>query len=442
MAHLFIPAPPHLHVISADRVFDGEGRILTDGAVLVEGSTIRAVGSRHEVARAYAPDALTVTHHSGCTLLPGLIDAHVHLIMPGTGVSILDHAREPDAILLAIAARNAWLSLQRGVTTLVDLGAKDRITFDLRATQTAGITRGSKLALCGRALTITGGHAWPWGGEADGPDGVRQAVRRLCKEGADVIKVMTTGGGTPGTNGRLPAYTLAELQAIADEAHAHERKVFGHCTAIAGIARAVEAGFDVIAHCQFFRPDGSTAFDAELARRMADQGIFVNPTLQINRILRSERVDWQAMSPERRAALQRWNERYPEFTDAFRRMFDLGVRMVCGSDCGWGYSTFEEIHLELDAMVEAGMSPPDALVSATAHAADALGWDDRVGRLRPGLAADLLLVTGDPTRAISDIANIVEVWLDGAPVLGTQAYGPLQLSWSASATRPSSHLSS
>jgi imidazolonepropionase-like amidohydrolase len=417
-------------LISADRLFDGEGGVVEAGAVLVQNGRIVAVGERDALRQPYADAALVEEHFANCTLLPGLIDAHCHLIMPGTGVQIVEWSREPDAVLLMTGARNAWLSLQSGVTTLADLGAKGTLAFELRATQSVGITVGSRLALCGRALTITGGHAWPWGGEADGVEGVRQAVRQLCKEGADFIKAMVTGGGTPGTDGRRPSYSPAELHALVDEAHTRNRKVFGHCTAHTGILRAVDAGFDLIAHCQFLLPDGSTRFDAELVRRMVDRGIFVNPTLQINRILASNRVDWSKLTPDRQRTLQLWVNRYGEFADAFARMAQMGVRMVCGSDCGWGYSTFDEVHLELDAMVEAGLAPTDALTSATGNAADALGWGEQLGRLRPGLVADLLVVEGDPTRHVADLQAVRQVWLDGKPVVGGAGFAPLVRPWS------------
>jgi imidazolonepropionase-like amidohydrolase len=304
------------------------------------------------------------------------------------------------------------------VTTVVDLGAKGRLTFRLREAIERGIVPGSRLILCGRALTITGGHGWPWLGEADGVDGVRQAVRRLCKEGADLIKAMTTGGGTPGTNGRRPSYTFAELAAIADEAHARNRKVVGHCTAAVGIERALDAGFDVIAHCQFLTPDGRHVFDRRLAERMAARGVYVNPTLQINRVLRSDRVDWERLPPAQRAALETWNARYPEFVENVAHLRAAGVRLICGSDCGWGYSTFDETYLELDAMCEAGMTPIDALVAATGDAADALGWGDRIGSLAPGRSADLLVVDGDPTGDVRVLRDVRAVWLAGRRGVG------------------------
>jgi imidazolonepropionase-like amidohydrolase len=360
--------------------------------------------------------AAAVEEFPGGTLLPGLIDVHTHLIMPGTGAAILDYARTPDELMLLVAARNAERSLAAGVTTVVDLGAKGTLTFRLREAMARGIVQGSRLILCGRALTITGGHGWPWQGEADGVDGVRRAVRQLCKEGADLIKVMVTGGGTPGTDGRRPSYAPAELAAITEEAHAHDRKVIGHCTAAAGIARALDAGFDLIAHCQFLTPDGRNVFDERLARRLVEQGVAVNPTLQINRVLASDRVDRDRLAPAERARLDAWTARYPEFVDAFQRLKAAGVRLICGSDCGWGYSTFDETYLELDAMVEAGMTPTESLVAATGDAAAALGRGDEIGSLAPGQRADLLVVVGDPTRQIGALADVRAVWLDGERV--------------------------
>ncbi len=209
-----------LQVLLADRVFDGRGQTGLDAGVAVQGQRIIAVGSQPELLDRYRREA-RIEEFPGATLLPGLIDVHTHLILPGTGVAIMDYAQTPDELMLLVAARNAALALRSGVTTLVDLGAKGELTFRLRDAIARGIAAGPRLVLCGRALTITGGHGWPWLGEADGTDGVRQAVRQLCKEGADLIKVMVTGGGTPGTDGRRPSY--AELRRC-DEAHARGRR--------------------------------------------------------------------------------------------------------------------------------------------------------------------------------------------------------------------------
>jgi imidazolonepropionase-like amidohydrolase len=407
-------AGERLRMLLADRVFDGRNETLVDAGIVVGGDRIVAVDGRGELLAQYG-DA-EIEEFRGATILPGLIDVHTHLIMPGNGVGIAEYARTPDELMLLVAARNAALALRSGVTTLVDLGAKGALTFRLREAIAQGVVPGPRLVLCGRALTITGGHGWPWLGEADGVEGVRRAVRQLCKEGADLIKVMTTGGGTPGTDGRRPSYSLEELRIIVEEAHAQGRWVMGHCTAAAGIERALDAGFDAIAHCQFLTPDGADRFDERLACRIAEQEVFVNPTLQINRVLLSERVRRDDLAPERRAALDAWTARYPRFAANVTRLRDLGVRLVCGSDCGWGYSTFAETWLELDALVEAGLTPVEALAAANGTAAEMLGLADRIGAVQPGFVADLLVVEGDPTVDIRALERVRAVWSGGERV--------------------------
>lgn len=401
------------HLLSASHLFDGKGKALTDGGVIVDGNQIAAVGPRAELLQQFGAGNLVVDHFEGCTLLPGLIDAHVHLILQANGDAFVEHCQNPDELLLLIAARNASLCLQSGFTTVADLGAKGTITFRLREAIQKKIMTGPRLILVGRPLTITGGHCWPFLGEADGTNGVRQAVRQLCKEGADLIKVMVTGGGTPGSDSRRPAYAASELSAIADEAHARNRKVFGHSGAIAGTERALDAGFDLIAHCHFQTPDGRNDFDERLARRILEQGVYVNPTLQTNRVRGDERIINRLPADTRRATFDAWSARYAKIVDNYSRLHQLGVRLICGSDSGWGWTAFGENYLELDAMVAAGMTPSEALVSATSLAADALGWGDHIGSLEPGKMADLLIVAGNPTHNIRALGDVRGVWLEG-----------------------------
>lgn len=409
MTEMSPTAPPEL-IILADRMFDGRGAVIPDAGVAIRGDRIVAAGPRSLLTAQFGPHIATETF-AGATLLPGLIDTHTHLIMPGDGTPIMEVAAVPDELLLLTAAQNAHRALMAGVTTVTDLGAKGQLSFRLRDAIQRGIVPGPRLVLCGRALTITGGHGWPWQGEADGVDGVRQAVRTLCKEGAGLIKVMVTGGGTPGTNGRRPSYTQPELNAIVDEAHARDRRVIGHCTATVGIERALNAGFDLIAHCQFLHPDGSDVFDADLAQRIADQGVYVNPTLQVNRVLLGDHVP-----AGQRAQLAAWTSRYPRFASNALRLHELGVRLICGSDCGWGYVTFDETYREVDALAEAGLTPLAALTSATGTAADALDLGEETGSLRAGLAADLLLVRGDPTTGLDALGAVEAVWSQGQRV--------------------------
>jgi imidazolonepropionase-like amidohydrolase len=403
-------------LVSASHLFDGANKLSEEGAVVVNGDRIEAAGLRGALLQQFGADNLVADHFEGCTLLPGLIETHVHLILPANGDSFIEFCQNPDEILLLTAARNATLCLQSGFTTVLDLGAKGTITFRLRDAIQRKIVPGPRLLLVGRPLTITGGHCWPFLGESDGVEGMRKAVRQLCKEGADLIKVIVTGGGTPGSDSRRPAYTLPELRAAVDEAHARNRKVFGHCSAIAGTTQALDAGFDLIAHCHFQTPDGSNEFYEPLARRLLEQGVYVNPTLQTNRVRGEDRIINRLPPEARHAVFDAWHARYVKIEYNFARLHQMGVGLICGSDSGWGWSAYGDNYLELDAMVAAGMTATEALSSATSLAADSLGWGDRIGRLQPGKLADLLVVAGDPTENIRALKDVRAVWLEGKRV--------------------------
>jgi len=411
------------HLVSASHLFDGKGQALHDSGIVAAGNQIMAVGPRAALLEQFASADLVVEHFDGCTLLPGLIDTHTHLIMPGDGTPAWEYSQLPDEILLLVAARHAWLCLQAGFTTVADTGAKGIVTFRLREAIEQKIVTGPRLYLSGRPLTITGGHGWRLGGEADGVDGVRQAVRQLCKEGADLIKVMVTGGGTPGTDSRRPSYSLPELRAIVEEARLRDRRVFGHSGAILATEWALEAGFDVILHCHFQTPDGRNDFDEGLGYHILERGVFVNPTLQTNRNRGDERVISRLPADEQSAALEGWRAQYEKVVSNFAHLHRLGVRLICGSDSGWGWSAFGENYLELDAMVAAGMSASEALTAATSTAADALGWGDKIGSLEPGKLADLLVVDGNPMKNIRALKTVRGVWLDGQRIDRQSIFG-------------------
>ncbi len=239
---------------------------------------------------------------------------------------------------------------------------------------------------------------------------------------------MGTGGGTPGTDSRRPAYSLPELCAIAGEAHARTRKVFVHSGAIQATDWALEAGFDVILHCHFQTPDGRNDFDEQLARRLLDQDAYVNPTLQTNRNRGDASVIGKLPAGEQQDALATWRAGYERVAANFGQLHRLGVPLVCGSDSGWGYTAFGDNYLELAAMVAAGMSTTEALLAATSTATTALGWQDRVGSLDPGKMADLLVVGGNPVDDIHALRDVRGVWLAGQLVSDRCAFGGQRLS--------------
>jgi imidazolonepropionase-like amidohydrolase len=401
-------------LITATHCFDGAGGVTSDAGVVVVDGKIEAFGGRTELEGRLDADG-PLRHFEGCTLLPGLIDTHTHLVCPGDGTDAWAYCDHPDGVLLMTAARNAWRSLRAGFTTVADLGARGDLTFQLRTAVQRGLMCGPRLVLAGYPLTITGGHCWPLGGEADGVDEVRRSVRRLCKMGADLIKVMLTGGGTPGTNSRRPAYSRGELEAIVDEAHARDRLVVGHSGAITATEWALDAGFDVIAHCHFQTADGDMDYDEALGARIAERGVFVNPTLQVNRVRLTEPVLSRRADELDDAALDEQRRRYAQSVDNFNALRHQGVRLVCGSDSGWGWSAFGDNARELEAMVEAGMGVREALVSATSAAADSLGLED-VGSLDKGKVADLVVVRGNALEDVGALANVQSVWVRGEEV--------------------------
>lgn len=420
-------APASLKLILAPRLIDGRGGPpLERAALLLEGSTVRAVGPQAEVR---PPDGATVEtlEYPNATVLPGLIDAHTHLNGFGDGRLGDDLAQNPDSLLLLQSARNARVHLETGVTTLRDCGSKHGTAFDLRRALEAGITPGPRLYLSGRPVTITGGHLWYFGQEADGVDAGRQAVRQLVKEGADFIKVIATGGSTRTSYPSRPAYTPEELRAIVDEAHKFGKPTAAHCSSTQGVSDAVEAGIDTVIHCVFLEPDGTPRFRQEVADRIAARNAWVDFTIAQTwvRILaldaKAERGE--ALTPAETAERERLRRGREGRADHFRRLLATGVRMVSGSDSSWGPYPMGGFQYEVIGHADWGMSAMDAILSGTRDAARCLGLEDRIGTLEPGKEADVLVVEGDPLRDIWDLLNVREVFQAGQRVPRTHQPG-------------------
>ena len=251
---------PDFKLIKAARMIDGTGGPpLDQAAILLEGSRIRSVGTQESVV---PPEGASVEElsYEGKTLLPGLIDCHVHLNGIGDGRSGDDLALLPDEVLAIQSAQNARRHLYSGVTSVRDCGAKNHTTFTLRSAIDMGITPGPRLVLSGRPVAIVGGHMGYFGTGATGPDECRAAVRQLVKEGADFIKVTATGGSTRTSSPSLPSFTVEELKAICDETHKFGKHVGAHCTASQGIVNALDAGVDTIIHAGFRNPDATYVF--------------------------------------------------------------------------------------------------------------------------------------------------------------------------------------
>ena len=402
-------------LLRADRLIDGTGAPPVAAASLLLRDGLVAAVFAGPPPDGAVPPGTAVIDLPGCTILPGLIDAHVHLNLPGDGATLEEAVRETDGVLTATATLNAGRALRAGITTVRDLGAARNTVFDVRRALTLGHGPAARIVACGQPITITGGHCWYLGGEADGPERLRVKVREMCKGGADYIKVMATGGGTLGTMSWRPSFNREELAALVDEAHRQDRTITAHCLCAEAIEWVVDAGFDGIEHAGFLvERSGRQEFVPRVADKVAKAGIPCTTTLAVGgstlRVLRAlERPD-----PQQRALLDRWERMSEANLRQFGLMRDAGVSWVAGTDAGWRHTAIEAMPMELALMAEGGMTAGEAIHAGTGLAARVSGLDGVTGTLRPGLRADVLVVQGNPLDDLWALEKVRLVLQDGA----------------------------
>jgi len=380
-------------MIRVARIFDGD-RLHREGGVVV-----MAGGRITEVRLGDHPG--TVELIDG-TLLPGLIDCHVHLCADA-GQAALDRlAQATQDDLTATIENSLRAHLEAGVTTVRDLGDPHSAVLNSRA-------RTPNVIASGTPLTTPGGHCWFLGGEVRGPDAVRRAVRERVAEGAHVVKVMASGGVfTPGTDTAGTHFTDEELVAAVDEAHAHGLPVTAHAHAHAAVWQSLRAGVDGIEHCTSVTRSGAH-IDDELATALAAAGVAVCPTLGSDPAV--------VVPPEVLAMAERAGLTQAILQDGVARLFKAGARIVAGSDAGIGPAKPHGVlPRTIEEYVASGMDPASALAAATVQAAAACGVPDRKGRIRPGFDADLLVVEGDPVADITALRRPVNVYLGGEAI--------------------------
>ena len=409
--------PARFTLITAARLLDGTGAApVRQAALLVENGRIVTQGPATDVR---VPDGAAADRkdYGDATILPGLVDAHTHLVAPGDGTLGDDIAKEDDDFLLLQAAKNARTLLHSGVTTLRENGAKGKVAFSLREGIRRELAPGPRMVICGRPISMTGGHMGYFGSEADGEVAVRAEVRKLLKEGADYIKIVASGGSTRTSDPNRASYTVAELAAMADEARRHGKLTAAHCTSAQSIQNCLDAGVDMIIHCVFTEPDGTYRFRPDLVERLVAAKAWVNPTLYVMKAgierQREAREREGRLTPELEAQFEASRRALDVRVDAVRQMSEAGVLMTAGSDSPWGwYAPGEFVH-EIHMLAQAGLSYPDAIVAGTAGAADSIGVGAVAGRLLPGRLADVLVVRGDPTRDITNLWNVLDVYQAG-----------------------------
>ncbi|MGW1976487.1 amidohydrolase family protein [Streptomyces sp. NPDC001889] len=387
-------------LITAGRIHTGiADESLTDGAILLDGDTITAVGPRAEI-EALAPAGGPRQDFSGATIVPGLIDAHVHLAFDGgpDPVATLQD-QDDDALLTAMAARAEKL-LHTGVTTARDLGDRNGLALRLADAIARGTSAGPRIISAGTPVTPPGGHCWFLGGEASGTEAVRAMVRRNAEAGARVIKIMETGGGLTkgGPQSHETQYSAEELAALVDEAHRAGLPVAAHAHGVDGITHAVEAGVDTIEHCTWMTATGGFDVRADVLEQIIAKGIRVCPAVSPH---------WPMLSrffgEEKTAAM----------FGAVRQMAEAGVRLIAGTDAGVQRADFDGLPASLTFYEHLGVPKARILHMATVEAADALGLGDRAGRIAQGFSADLLVLDGDPLEDLGALRAVNTVFARG-----------------------------
>jgi imidazolonepropionase-like amidohydrolase len=324
-------------------------------------------------------------------------------------------------VLVATATLSAGKALAAGITTVRDTGCVHSTVFEVRRALELGHGTGPRIRSCGQPITITGGHTWYLGGEADGVEGVRKKVRSMCKLGADAIKVMASGGGTLNTISYRPSFSPAEMAAIVDEAHRMGRKVTAHCLCAEAIEIAVEAGVDQMEHAGFIVDEaGTQVFDPAVAEKVAKAGVAVTSTLAVGSYAVKAMAAKAELTPAEQAFHDQWSETVEGTLKQIRGMHQAGVRIIAGTDAGWRFTPFDGLPEEIKLLERAGLSRMEALVAATGNAAETMGVDDQFGTLRPGLAADVLVVGGDPLQDLAALDD-VRLVLQGGEVRVGQA---------------------
>jgi imidazolonepropionase-like amidohydrolase len=380
--------------IRAARIFDGNAFAHAPVVVVDNGRIAGVSTDTTEV-----PSDADVVDLGDVTLIPGMIDAHVHLGFDASREPVAHMRAASDTALLLRMRLSAMTALKAGITTVRDLGDRNYLAVTLRDWFNAANEPGPEIVAAGPPITVTGGHCHFMGGEADGELEVRRAVRERVKCGANVIKIMATGGHmTPGTNPQFPQYSVAELRAAVDEAHRLGRLLTAHAHGPLGIAAAVEAGVDGIEHCSFRVPEGRQP-DPHLVERIAEQRIAVCPTVGA---LPSDSAN--------------------AFTEGFlpilEHMHSAGVQLVGGTDAGISPGKpHDALPYGVAFLARAGLTNAQALASATSVAAEACGVGDSKGSIAAGKDADMVAVGGDPSRDLSALLDVRGVFRNGIRVV-------------------------
>jgi imidazolonepropionase-like amidohydrolase len=373
------------------RIWDGRANGYAPARTLhVFGDRIASIGE-------HAPATASSRDCNGLTAVPGLIDAHVHMCLDPEADPAPLVPPEPESLAKAMA-RRAKAMVRAGITTARDLGGGTWAELELRDRIVAGALIGPRLLCAGQPITSPRGHCHFWGGEATDLEEAERVLARQVARGADLIKIMATGGNmTPGSNPVAAQFSEPLVHTIVATARRYGRRVAAHCHGTAGIGIAARAPVTTVEHCSW-RGDGGTGtdFDPEIASALAMHGVWVSPTLN---------------SSWRRHIGTALGDRLRE---NFEKMRAAGVAMIASTDAGIPRVPHDDLARALPVFSRlAGLTPVETLRAATSDGAAALGLEARVGTLDKGYSADIVLVEGSPLDDLEALSRPVAVMARG-----------------------------
>ncbi len=381
-------------------LIDGTGKEILKGATLTtKNGVIEEIGIGKSCS---CTEECNVVDLENKYVMPGMIDAHVHMFSdsdPDLFGKMVKY-NEVDFIIMAI--KNLERQLKSGVTFIRDAGGIKHYGIKLKKYLQDGTIKGPDVYCAGKIITMTGGHGHIMGREADGPDEVRKAVREQLKAGADVVKVISSGGVlTPGVDVNAYQFNVDELSAAVEEAHKAGRKVMTHCHSTQGIKNSVLAGIDSIEH--------TTLLDEEGAGMMAEAGTYMVPTLAA--------VHFIVVNGEEggipKSVVDKAKEVYEQHQESFKYALDYKLNIAMGTDAGTPFNLHGNSAFELFLMTKAGMSPMEAIVTSTKNSSELIGIDKQYGTLEVGKFANLIVLDENPLDNIETIQNPVAVYKKG-----------------------------
>ena len=340
------------------------------------------------------------------TLMPGLIDAHAHLTFSADGDVVSNAIGDSTHMQVARALGNAQLALTKGVTTVVDCGARTEVILAVRHASDSGLIASPTVLVSGAPITTTAGHCHWLGGAADTTDEVIRLARQLAQDGVDFVKVMLTGGNlTAGSNPKQLQYSESTIAALGAECKRLGKPLFVHAHTENAVALAAMSGATVIAHASCQDVDGRVALSASTVAALKSAGTLVDATITVGALDGHLGADM---------AVRRRHEQRMAMLPLFRRMHDAGVVILAGTDGGVPSVPHGEVARAIAALhVEVGIPLGEALLSGTKRPAEAFGRSDRLGVIRPGARADLLLLEGDVVEDVSAVLRPAHVWMRG-----------------------------